>query len=47
MPSRLEQAIGHTFGDAAQLKTALTHRSYSAAHNERLEFIGDAKIGIS
>ena len=47
MLSRLEQAIGHTFGDAAQLKTALTHRSYSAAHNERLEFIGDAILNAA
>lgn len=42
MLSRLEQAIGHTFRDVSWLKTALTHRSYGAAHNERLEFIGDA-----
>lgn len=39
---RFEQAIGYVFRDASWLKTALTHRSYCAAHNERLEFIGDA-----
>ena len=27
------------------LKRALTHRSYSAEHNERLEFLGDSVLG--
>jgi ribonuclease-3 len=38
---RLEQALGYTFRDRAAA-TALTHRSYSSPHNERLEFLGDA-----
>ncbi len=42
MSSRLEQAIGHVFSDAALLRTALTHRSHSSPHNERLEFLGDS-----
>jgi dsRNA-specific ribonuclease len=40
--ARLEQALGCTFRDRALLELALTHRSYSSPHNERLEFLGDA-----
>lgn len=36
---------GHVFSDPALLEQALTHRSAAAAHNERLEFLGDALIG--
>jgi ribonuclease-3 len=39
---RLEQALGHQFSDASLLLTALTHRSHSLSHNERLEFLGDS-----
>lgn len=39
---RLEQALGHHFSDASLLLTALTHRSHSLPHNERLEFLGDS-----
>lgn len=39
---RLERALGHSFSDEALLQTALTHRSCGAAHNERLEFLGDS-----
>lgn len=39
---RLERALGYTFRDRTLLQTALTHRSYSSPHNERLEFLGDA-----
>jgi ribonuclease-3 len=47
----LEQALGWTFGDAGLLERALTHRSYCAEHagaasNERLEFFGDAVLGL-
>ena len=42
MTHRLEQALGHTFVSQSLLRSALTHRSHSADHNERLEFIGDA-----
>lgn len=42
MSSRLEQAIGHSFSDASLLRNALTHRSHSSPHNERLEFLGDS-----
>lgn len=39
---RLEQALGHRFSDASLLLIALTHRSHSSPHNERLEFLGDS-----
>jgi len=42
MTNRLEQALGHTFLNATLLSTALTHRSHSSPHNERLEFLGDS-----
>lgn len=39
---RLELALGHQFSDKSLLLTALTHRSHSSPHNERLEFLGDS-----
>ena len=41
---RLETALGHRFGNAELLRQALTHRSHSSPHNERLEFLGDAVL---
>ncbi|HMV00776.1 MAG TPA: ribonuclease III [Rhodocyclaceae bacterium] len=38
----LEEALGHCFADRGLLQTALTHRSFGAGHNERLEFLGDS-----
>jgi ribonuclease-3 len=43
----LAQRIGHRFGDAALFERALTHRSFSAQHNERLEFLGDAVLSLA
>lgn len=37
---------GYAFADPALLARALTHRSASARHNERLEFLGDALVGL-
>ena len=37
--------LGYEFKDARLLQRALTHRSYSAEHNERLEFLGDSVLG--
>ena len=42
--SRLEQALAYTFKDRTLLQLALTHRSYSSSHNERLEFLGDSIV---
>ncbi len=40
----LQQRLGYTFGNAALLQQALTHRSHSSLHNERLEFLGDSVL---
>jgi ribonuclease-3 len=44
MSERLEEALGYHFGRRELLNQALTHRSYSASHNERLEFLGDSVL---
>jgi ribonuclease-3 len=49
--ARLEAALGRDFHDSARLDAALIHRSYCAEHpvassNERLEFLGDAVLGL-
>jgi len=36
--------IGYRFTDLELLRRALTHRSYSTSHNERLEFLGDSVV---
>jgi ribonuclease III len=38
----LQNRLGHSFKDSALLQQALTHRSHSSVHNERLEFLGDS-----
>ena len=43
----LQQRIGHRFDDVALLQRALTHRSFGADHNERLEFLGDAVLSLA
>jgi len=40
----LEAALGHRFADRSRIQMALTHRSFCAAHNERLEFLGDSVL---
>ncbi len=49
----LEERLGHGFRDRSLLLQALTHRSYlnehsdfPLAHNERLEFLGDAVLEL-
>lgn len=42
----LQTALGHQFADASLLEQALTHRSHSARHNERLEFLGDSVLNF-
>ncbi|MFM2479495.1 ribonuclease III [Celerinatantimonas sp. MCCC 1A17872] len=39
---RLQRSLGYTFKNKQLLDQALTHRSASSVHNERLEFLGDA-----
>ena len=38
----LQTRLGYTFRDIGLLQQALTHRSHSSLHNERLEFLGDS-----
>lgn len=40
----LQNALGHDFTSKDLLQQALTHRSHSATHNERLEFLGDSVL---
>nr|WP_150550682.1 ribonuclease III [Pandoraea soli] len=43
----LEERLQYRFHDAELLCQALTHRSHSAANNERLEFLGDSILNCS
>ena len=43
----LQQRLGHRFGQPRLLQRALTHRSFGADHNERLEFLGDAVLSAA
>jgi ribonuclease-3 len=43
-PADLRDRLGHAFNHPQLLAQALTHRSHGAAHNERLEFVGDAVL---
>lgn len=42
----LQQRLQYTFADLSLLTQATTHRSFSADHNERLEFLGDSVLGL-
>ena len=42
----LQRRLGYQFIDQSHLLRALTHRSAQRDHNERLEFLGDALIGM-
>jgi ribonuclease-3 len=42
----LESALDYQFRDGALLEQAVTHRSHSAHHNERLEFLGDSVLNF-
>ncbi len=43
---RLCRTLGYEFSDVKLLEQALTHRSASNQHNERLEFLGDSILSI-
>ena len=43
----LQQRLGHRFAQPRLLVCALTHRSFGADHNERLEFVGDAVLNLA
>ena len=42
----LKTQIGYQFKNAALLTQALTHRSFAANNNERLEFLGDSVLNF-
>ncbi len=51
-PDELGEALGYRFVDPELLQLALTHSSFAAeangeADNERLEFLGDAVLGLA
>lgn len=43
----LQARIGHRFQRRELLDRALSHRSFGADHNERLEFLGDAVLSLA
>ena len=43
----LQERLQHHFSDPALLARAVTHRSFAADHNERLEFLGDSVLNLS
>lgn len=44
--SELISKLGYSFRDQLLLRLALTHRSFSADNNERLEFLGDSILNL-
>lgn len=45
--STLEKCIDYSFRNKSLLEQALTHRSHSSKHNERLEFLGDSVLNCA
>jgi len=45
--SALQLRLEHPFRELSLLQLALTHRSFSAEHNERLEFLGDSVLNLA
>ncbi|MCO6504767.1 MAG: ribonuclease III [Snodgrassella sp.] len=43
----VQKMLGYTFKENQLLQQALTHRSYSTKHNERLEFVGDSILNYT
>jgi ribonuclease-3 len=43
----LQHRLQHEFSNAALLSRAVTHRSFSVDHNERLEFLGDSVLNLA
>lgn len=43
----LQARLQHRFSDPRLLSRALRHRSFSAEHNERLEFLGDSVLNLA
>jgi ribonuclease-3 len=45
--SNLQDRLQHRFAKLHLLELALTHRSFSSQHNERLEFLGDSVLNLA
>ena len=45
--SDLQIRLGYAFSQTGLLQQAVTHRSFSADHNERLEFLGDSVLNLA
>ena len=45
--SGLQDRLKHRFAQPQLLQLALTHRSFSSQHNERLEFLGDSVLNLA
>lgn len=45
--AQLQERLQHRFADPRLLERALTHRSFSSDHNERLEFLGDSVLNLA
>ena len=45
--AELQRRLQHPFANASLLSQALTHRSFSSDHNERLEFLGDSVLSLA
>ena len=43
----LQKRLRYSFSDPRLLTQAVTHRSFSADHNERLEFLGDSVLNLA
>ena len=43
----LQKRLQHDFTDPKLLAQALTHRSFSSDHNERVEFLGDSVLNLA
>ncbi len=47
MYAELQRRLQHEFTDIRLLSQALTHRSFSSDHYERLEFLGDSVLSLA
>ena len=45
--SDLQKLLQYEFSDLKLLQQALTHRSFSSDHNERIEFLGDSVLNLA
>ena len=45
--AELQRRLQHEFSNASLLTQALTHRSFSSDHYERLEFLGDSVLNLA